>query len=75
MAMMPSPSAIEHAEPGGRQLHEAHLVADAVVVVGVEADLVDVEAFARSMSETGTATSSSLQSIGAAFREEDVRPR
>src|SRR3954469_15898816 len=27
----------------GRELHEAHLVADAVVVVGVEADLIDVE--------------------------------
>ena len=42
-SVRPVPIAIEHAEPGRGELHEADLVADAVVVVGVEADLVDVE--------------------------------
>jgi hypothetical protein len=35
--------AIEHAEPGWRELDEADLVGGAVVVIGVEAGLVDVE--------------------------------
>ena len=42
-SVMPVPSAIEQAEPGRRELHEADLVADPVVVVGVEAGLLGVE--------------------------------
>ena len=37
------PNAIEHADPGGGELHEPQLVADRVVVVEVEARAVGVE--------------------------------
>ena len=48
---------------GRSQLDEADLVTDAVVVVRVEADLLDVERLGRIDVDTGTATSSSFQSI------------
>ena len=41
--VMPVPNAIEHAEPGRGELDEAQLLVDLLVVVGVEADLIDVE--------------------------------
>ena len=43
MSVTPVPSTIEHAGPGGRELHEAQRVGHPMIVIGVEADLVDVE--------------------------------
>jgi hypothetical protein len=43
VSTIPIPKAIEQAEPGGRQLHDAKLVADGVVVVLIEASFLSVE--------------------------------
>jgi hypothetical protein len=40
---LPKPMAIEQGDPGGVSLHEADRVADPVVVVGLEADLVGID--------------------------------
>ena len=43
MSVRPSPIAIEQADPGGVSWTKRRLVADGVIVVGVEAHLLDVE--------------------------------
>ena len=58
---------IEHPEPARRQLHDVHVLV-AGVVVQVEADLVPVERHRPvDVADTGSTTTSSVQSIRLSF--------